>query len=181
MVSQGSYTQLMATLNDRVGDKERDRALQALGVHYAQGRLTIDEYEQRSDTALYAHTRGELDALFLDLPTPHYDRGLAVAMKEQERMADAAPRMVKELDPWDQPIGNGPLTLRKARKIGWLLALAWIVMFGPVLDAILPGALVTFFMFAPALLMVIFSIVMKPNVPRYRVVSSYHERDKYPY
>lgn len=171
----------MATLNDRVGDKERDRALQALGVHYAHGRLNIDEYEKRSDQALYSHTRGELDALFLDLPTPHYDRGLAVAMKEQERMTYPAPRMVKELDPWDQPIGNGPLTLRKARKIGWLLAFAWIFMAGPVFDAILPSALVPFFMFAPALLMLIFSIVMKPNVPRYRVVSTYHERDKYPY
>lgn len=171
----------MATLNDRVGDNERDRALQALGVHYAQGRLQLDEYEKRSDIAMLSHTRMELDSLFVDLPTPHYDRGLAVAMREQERTAHTPPQYVKELDPYDQPIGNGPLTFRKVRKIGWLLAIAWIVMAGPVLDAILPGPIVPLFMFAPALCMLIFGIAMKPNVPRYRMVPTRQDRDPYPY
>lgn len=171
----------MATLNDRVGDKERDRALQALGVHYAQGRLQLDEYEIRSDRVMDSHTRGELDALFFDLPSPHYDRGLAVAMREQEQMTYTPPQVVKELDPWDKPIGNGPLTLRKAKRIGWLVAIAWIVMVGPVLDAILPSPLVPFFIFAPSLAMIVLGVLMKPNVPRYRHVPVRHERGKYPY
>ena len=176
-----SYTQLMATLNDRIGDVERDRALQALGVHYAHGRLDISEYEHRSELALSSQTKMELDSLFLDLPSPHYNRGLSTAVRQQEQFIQSPPQMVRELDPWDQPIGNSPLTLRKARKIGWLLAIAWIPMVGPIVDAILPGALVGFVTFLPTLLMIVMSILMKPNTPRYRVIAAETDRGKYPY
>ncbi|KQT94278.1 hypothetical protein ASG49_05125 [Marmoricola sp. Leaf446] len=52
----------------RIGDGERESAVAALGEHYAQGRLTKDEYDERSDAAWTARTAGDLRPLFADLP-----------------------------------------------------------------------------------------------------------------
>ncbi|GAA2972936.1 TM2 domain-containing protein [Actinokineospora diospyrosa] len=55
----------------RVGTTEREDAMRALGEHFAQGRLPMDEYEQRVGAAADAVTRGDLRELFTDLPAPH--------------------------------------------------------------------------------------------------------------
>lgn len=52
----------------RVSDAERDVVLKALGNNAAEGRLTLDELEERSGKALAARTRGDLSALTSDLP-----------------------------------------------------------------------------------------------------------------
>lgn len=52
----------------RIGDSERDAAVSALRDHHVAGRLTAEEFDERMSSALAAHTRGELDALFTDLP-----------------------------------------------------------------------------------------------------------------
>ncbi len=52
----------------RVGDAERDAAIAALARHFADGRLTQDEHEERSARALRARTGADLRALFADLP-----------------------------------------------------------------------------------------------------------------
>jgi hypothetical protein len=52
----------------RVSDAERDATIQALGGHAAEGRLTLDELEERANRALEAKTRGDLAALTTDLP-----------------------------------------------------------------------------------------------------------------
>lgn len=52
----------------RIGDAERDDAVQLLTDHLAAGRLDHDEFDERLGLALTAHTHGELDALFDDLP-----------------------------------------------------------------------------------------------------------------
>jgi hypothetical protein len=57
----------------RISNAERDEAVSALGEHMATGRLTIAEYEERCGRAAAASTRGELEALFADLPAPHPD------------------------------------------------------------------------------------------------------------
>jgi TM2 domain-containing membrane protein YozV len=55
----------------RVGTKEREEALQALGDHFAEGRLPVDEYDQRVTLALESQTRADIRPLFADLPPPH--------------------------------------------------------------------------------------------------------------
>lgn len=55
----------------RIGDAEREAALKALGEHMSVGRLDVDEYGDRSAKVSTAKTRGELTALFSDLPQPH--------------------------------------------------------------------------------------------------------------
>jgi hypothetical protein len=54
----------------RVGDAEREEALQALGDHMSAGRLDIDEYGERTARVAASKTRGDLLALFKDLPAP---------------------------------------------------------------------------------------------------------------
>ena len=52
----------------RVSDAERDRAVTELSEHFQAGRLTQDEFEDRSGQALGARTGEDLSALFTDLP-----------------------------------------------------------------------------------------------------------------
>ena len=52
----------------RVGDADRDAAAAALGEHFAQGRLTLDELDARLDATLTATTHGELSRAAWDLP-----------------------------------------------------------------------------------------------------------------
>jgi hypothetical protein len=62
----------------RIGDTERESALTALGEHMSAGRLDIDEYGDRTARVSTAKTRGELIALFDDLPQPHPRFGTAL-------------------------------------------------------------------------------------------------------
>lgn len=52
----------------RVSDAERDRAVAELSEHFQAGRLTQEEFEDRSGRALRARTGRELGGLFTDLP-----------------------------------------------------------------------------------------------------------------
>jgi hypothetical protein len=52
----------------RAGDADRDAAAAALGEHFAQGRLTLDELSARLDATLTATTYGELSQAARDLP-----------------------------------------------------------------------------------------------------------------
>ncbi len=53
----------------RVGDAERDAAANELREHFASGRLTQDELNERLDRTFAAKTRGDLSGLFTDLPS----------------------------------------------------------------------------------------------------------------
>lgn len=53
----------------RVGDAEREAAAAELREHYASGRLTLDELNERLDKAFAARTRADLSALMTDLPS----------------------------------------------------------------------------------------------------------------
>jgi hypothetical protein len=52
----------------RIGDAERDAAIAALSRHYADGRLTKVEHEERIGLAMNARTDADLGTLFADLP-----------------------------------------------------------------------------------------------------------------
>jgi Domain of unknown function (DUF1707) len=59
----------------RASDAERERAAQTLRRHHADGRLTTDEFEERTERAYSATTLGDLDRLFEDLPRPGTPEG----------------------------------------------------------------------------------------------------------
>jgi Domain of unknown function (DUF1707) len=52
----------------RVSDADRDRAIAELSEHYQAGRLTTEEFEDRTGRALQARTTADLAGLFTDLP-----------------------------------------------------------------------------------------------------------------
>jgi Domain of unknown function (DUF1707) len=52
----------------RASHEDRNRAAAALGAHYAAGRLTLEEFQERLDEVYAATTLGELDHLMADLP-----------------------------------------------------------------------------------------------------------------
>lgn len=52
----------------RIGDAERDAAVESLRDHHVAGRLTPEEFTERMEAALRARTRADLDPLFVDLP-----------------------------------------------------------------------------------------------------------------
>jgi hypothetical protein len=83
----------------RVSDADRDRALTELTGAFQEGRITADEYEDRSARALAARTGQEVTALLADLPvdhapqtrTPDVDRAhLAIAARVAAVAAAAA-------------------------------------------------------------------------------------------
>ena len=78
----------------RASNEDRERTAAALGGHYAVGRLTLEEFQERLDRTYAAKTLGELDDLTRDLPRT--DLG-------------------QRLDAWPRPSGdNPPLPQRRA-------------------------------------------------------------------
>ena len=54
----------------RVSDADRERIVERLREHYAEGRLTSDELDERVAAALGAKNFGDLRAVMTDLPEP---------------------------------------------------------------------------------------------------------------
>ena len=72
----------------RASDEDRERVVDMLRDHGAAGRLSTEELEQRTDSALTATTQGELDALLADLPRVR-DARTRERKREKERRAFA--------------------------------------------------------------------------------------------
>lgn len=54
--------------NLRASDSDREAVAQQLRDHYAAGRITLDEFDERTTTTYAAKTFGDLDGLLADLP-----------------------------------------------------------------------------------------------------------------
>lgn len=52
-----------------IGDAEREATAAVLGEHFAQGRLTLDEFLTRLDAAFAATTRRQMSRIINDLPS----------------------------------------------------------------------------------------------------------------
>jgi hypothetical protein len=78
----------------RLSDAERDAAAADLGEHFASGRLTAEEHDERLDQIWAARTRSEIAPIFRDLPSAY--AGVAAAptrAASYERYWNAGPRM----------------------------------------------------------------------------------------
>jgi hypothetical protein len=69
----------------RVSDADRDRAVYELSEAFRSGRLTADEFDQRSAQALSARTGTELTALLTDLPLDDVLAARAAAVDRDRR------------------------------------------------------------------------------------------------
>jgi uncharacterized membrane protein len=70
----------------RVSDADRDRVTARLREHFAEGRLTPDELDQRLSATLNAKTFGDLRGVMTDLPEPAH-----VPSQAAQRPQRAAP------------------------------------------------------------------------------------------
>ncbi|MFI7614927.1 DUF1707 domain-containing protein [Nonomuraea terrae] len=73
----------------RVGDAEREQTMAALREHFAQGRLTHEELDERLDQALTAKTGRDLARVTADLPGHGHE--------------PAPPEWAPERGPWHGP------------------------------------------------------------------------------
>ena len=70
----------------RVSDADRDRALSELSEAFQVGRITADEFDQRSGQALGARTGKELTALLADLPVERAPATGTTALERAHRV-----------------------------------------------------------------------------------------------
>lgn len=83
----------------RIGTAERERALALLSEHYSAGRLTLAEFEERTEVVLEARYQRDLDPVFADLPRPPAPLAKAQPL-EPAPVGPAAPTLA--------PVGRDP-------------------------------------------------------------------------
>ncbi|MCW2737494.1 DUF1707 domain-containing protein [Nocardioides sp.] len=69
----------------RIADSDRERAMADLAMHYADGRLDHEEYDERLDAIWTARTRADLAVLFSDLPRPQTSQPARPAPRPRSR------------------------------------------------------------------------------------------------
>lgn len=115
----------------RIGDAEREQAAAALGEHYAQGRLSVEEHAERLDRIWAARTRADLRPVFRDLPGWY---GPA---------APARPATARRSGYWST--GMTPFHRGLPSPVLLILAVLLVLTVLTHLPLILAGALVVFF------------------------------------
>lgn len=69
----------------RASDGDRDKVASVLREHYAQGRLTVEEFDERLEQLYTSKTYGELATLTSDLPDVDLGRLPALPDRHPER------------------------------------------------------------------------------------------------
>jgi hypothetical protein len=107
----------------RVSDQDRDRAVQEIREHFAAGRLTEDEMDERVQAAVRALTRSELSAIRQDLPS--------LPVSAAQRKADLAERRRELRAQLLQEAGGGVVVFGICTVV-WATAGAHHGMFWPI-------------------------------------------------
>ena len=125
----------MATgYNVRIGDADREAIAAQLREHYADGRLTLDELNERLDQMFAAKTRADLNVVLRDLP--HVGRPLtdapAAGIGNTAWQGPAWPGPTGRSG-WDDGTGNGRRYGYGRAAFAPLLILMWVALvFGAV-------------------------------------------------
>jgi Domain of unknown function (DUF1707) len=149
----------------RAGDADRDAAAATLREHYAQGRLSLEEFNQRLDAAFAASTHRQLSHLTRDLP--QHDQPAALPASPARPARPARPVRAREHGWYDgqsgyhsggRRSGSGLLPTLVAVLASWFLL---IVVIAPQLGAHFPwpgrlGILIAIFTIIRGLLRRIF-------------------------
>lgn len=118
----------------RVGDADREAVAAALRECYAQGRLTLEEFNERIDAAYAATMRSQLSALTRDLPP---------VMAPAARAPVPAPDVQRDRAKHE----HGPRSRSRLSLFAALIAAfaTWLLIFGLHLSLFpLPGKLAIF-------------------------------------
>lgn len=82
----------------RIGTAEREEAMQRLSDHFAAGRLSVAEFDERSAVVAAAVTRGDVTPVFADLPDPLV-KAAAVPAKAESGFLSEWPERVMAVIP----------------------------------------------------------------------------------
>lgn len=117
----------------RIGDADRDRAVEQLREHHAAGRLDVTEFDERMGAALAAKTSADLTPLFDDLP-PLDD----LPVLPTQHPAAEEPRTSNAWN-WRQGVSGAafPAALIICFATGWQYW--WIMLFPMMISAALLG------------------------------------------
>jgi hypothetical protein len=119
----------------RVSDADRDRAIAELSEHYQAGRLTTEEFEDRSGRALQARTTADLADLFTDLPRRQ-------ASMTRDTATSTAP--VSPTRTWPARVPVAPVTILAVVAVlallsGHLFHIAWVPVVAVIVVRLLAG------------------------------------------
>ena len=127
----------------RVSDADRDRAIAELSEHYQAGRLSTEEFEDRTGRALQARTTADLAALFTDLPRRQAPTTGATATSA----ASTAPASTAPASPaksWPARVPVAPVTILAVVAVLALLGghpfhIAWVPVVAIIVVRVLAG------------------------------------------
>lgn len=127
----------------RVSDADRDRAIAELSEHYQAGRLTTEEFEDRTGRALQARTTADLADLFTDLPRRQAPAAGATATgataTDAASTAPASPAKA-----WADRVPVAPVTILAVVAVlallgGHLFHIAWVPVVAIIVVRVLAG------------------------------------------
>ena len=127
----------------RVSDADRDRAIAELSEHYQAGRITTEEFEDRSGRALQARTTADLADLFTDLPRRQAPTTGAPTTGATATGADStAP--VGPAKSWPARVPVAPVTILAVIAVlallsGHLFHIAWVPVVAIIVVRVLAG------------------------------------------
>jgi DUF1707 SHOCT-like domain len=125
----------------RIGDAEREAVAAELREHYAHGRLTLEEFNERLDSVFAAKTQSDLNRLTRDLP--HVRSGGAPLPSARTRpgpLRASLPSASGAVATWPTADWTGGSRSGRSRGIGAFATLlaalaAWLLVY----DVILAG------------------------------------------
>lgn len=175
----------MADAFVRIGDPERSAATELLEGYLRAGRITPDDFQRRVQLIATCRTVRDLDSVMVgfqqvasqpdlsDLGATASDPVFSTAELTYTPQSESG--WYEVLDPWDKPLGQSPLTLRKARRIGWVFAVAISFCTAIPISLLFPSTVEALIVFSPILLMIVVSFWMVPNEKKaYRWVANPH-------
>jgi hypothetical protein len=89
--------------NLRVSDAEREHVVEVLQKAIGKGLISLDEFSERTDTALAAKTRGELNAVLVDLPGLVHAENAPAATAPPQIELRSTMSSLKRSGPWVVP------------------------------------------------------------------------------
>jgi Domain of unknown function (DUF1707) len=121
----------------RASDGEREQTVALLRGHVVEGRLTLEEFSERLDSAYAARTREELEALTHDLPVAAPDF-LPQSRRRPKRLTGVAFGSVERRGRWRVPrvaslavlFGDADIDLRAAEIHGQVVTINAVILFG---------------------------------------------------
>jgi Domain of unknown function (DUF1707) len=132
----------------RASDADRDLAIAELSEHFQTGRLTQEEFDDRSARALQARTGRELRELFTDLPGPARPGGDAPSGQDSPAFGGSSWTGPSWTGPaWTAPSAAGPARFDRAPRcrrpaglvFGVLAAIAVVSLLGGLAHAAVAG------------------------------------------